>query len=109
MDDINRKNPPDFADTDAEFKHKAVENVETTAFCAVVPQSLSVENPNRSSDSILRAALDPKTIKLATKAVSERDRRVGIDGPKPADFGEHEPIPVEAVSMVPVAEGGEDK
>jgi hypothetical protein len=92
-----------------EFKHKTVENVRTEAYCSVDPQTTVEKSPRDSSGSILRAALDPNTIKLAMKPVTERDQRALLDSPKPADFGNHEPIPVEAVSIVSVAEGDDKK
>lgn len=93
--------------SNAEFQHKPVENVSTEAYCSVQPKAEAPKKPSNSADKILQSALDPKAIKMALRPVSRLDLNSTSEQARPSDFGEHEPIPDDAVTMTSVATGGD--
>jgi len=92
----------------AEFQHKAVENRRTEAYCAVFRSSASPGKPSAFGESRSFSPFDPRVLKLALGNDARHRESMMQDGPRPSDFGEHDPIPVEAMSSLPITEGEEE-
>src|SRR5260221_14237780 len=94
---------------DTKFQHNIVENVKTEAYCSAAPESAANERPNVYRESKSLPILGPELLRLALRADGSPTERLMQDGPRPSDFGEHEPIPEEAVIISPVDIGDDSE
>ena len=95
-----------------EFQNLPVERITTVAYCSVFERSEEKQKAINTEKKTPLSFIGKDVLSLAFGRDARRKEMVMQSGPRPADFGDHGPIPQECVGVVNVmapSKHGEEK